>query len=218
MENKHPLILFTGGMDSSLLLKQKLKESHCDVFYLIDTTNPAKVAKEQAAQAAIIAEYSLGRFHVAKRFVAEAPIISSAHDEDRNLFGRLMVAVNQVVDPNRHSAVYCGGVRQDSFYHFRQTTANLWSELNRLTHWRNVHIEFPYIYKDKEFVLTSLDEFTVKKVWVCDHPFTNGGQIKRCGYCSACKLLKETLTDYKRKNGIAFSKQLLLKQNSKIGV
>lgn len=204
VSSRIPLVLFTGGMDSTLMLQMALHKGNCDTLYVETGQYPNAREREVKAQVHILEALKGAPYHVLRQHTVIAPVIHCSKNDHMAHATRLLMAALTVVDPHRHCSVMLGGTRMDTIVINRDKLIFAWRGLTNITKWKPVPLETPLAHSSKHDVLTSLPSTLLSKVWVCEHPDT-----KRCDVCAPCVELANTLANYQRITGVGFSKTIL---------
>ena len=200
---KIPLILFSGGLDSTALLLDSLQDSDVDTLYVSSAQGEAKVAKELEARNAIFEvlrndpsnkKYKVQKdyqFTLTQSATIREPMYSTvdreAHQDEQvgRRFRQVQLwlfAALQIVDPTRHSEVRMAYVVGDQTNFHLTELRQAWDNLK----WLNggdVPLKFPMIYRRKEELLDAIGPELETLIWTCEIPTSQG---KACGLCAAC--------------------------------
>lgn len=192
-----PLLLFTGGMDSTLLLQNALRRGDCDLLYVNVGQSKEIRAKETVARSAVIAlltsEESGLKGKVGEQFEVTMPDINAEHSAELSRATKLVMAANSVMDAQRHGKVIIGGIKGEEAITNRDRLGKLWQSLNTLTKWKPVPLEFPLAQDSKREVLTALSEELCSLTTVCE-----ASSKEPCRVCSSCKTLAQAYAEYRR--------------------
>ena len=198
MDEKVPLVLFSGGLDSTYLLYTLLQEGDVDVFR-VESINLA--TDKQVAEGIAFNEV-LGYFNEqfenksikgSIRFSKTIKISISGHSENIIDFGQMPIwlfAALHEVDEARHTSVNIGYVSGDQ-------AASSTLALNYAWDWlrvaccptrASVVLRFPLIHVDKETILKTLPTKLRDLVWFCDSPekHITLNLYMSCGKCTPC--------------------------------
>jgi len=214
MTTKIPLILFSGGLDSTALVYKQLQIGPCDVMYADGGQHPAKIASELVAREKIISYLNKTCPHkVQKDF--RAPHISFAQTPGNRYSqpAAWLFAALSVIDNDRHSELQVGYVYSDGgFCRWLPNIENAWRELQRFTRWHDpIPVNWPLIDLEKYQILDAIDPELVNMIWVCEMPNSEGeNKYSQCGKCRPCKMAKQTLAAYKETYGHTIHTKLLI--------
>lgn len=175
VETKRPLILFSGGMDSTYLLQTTLYWGPCDVLYVRGGQHSAKVTKEQDARRKIIDTLNECYGYKVTREYEPAGRLSFASVKQRKYSQPVswLMGALQVLDPDRHSKLLVGYVGDDGFGFGRlmPEIEKIWYSAQKLIHTGEpIPIEFPLDHVTKREILHHLDTRLVNHIWVCEQP------------------------------------------------
>lgn len=215
--DKVPLILFSGGMDSSYLLHMALVEGDVEVLYISGAQSQDKIRMEKIARRKIIDylekltgnnvrkehSFSTGEFAGGNENWAfrQAPMW---------LFGAL-----NVVDSNKHSVLNIGYVAGDQIASNIPYISQAWDNLMIIAREEPVPIAFPLSLVRKSDILPKIDPEVFKMVWVCEMPVLppDGPKVYdmddsndhvvapifvACGKCPACDTRDAMLFIYQK--------------------
>lgn len=174
-ETKRPLVLFSGGLDSTFLLQMTLWYGPCDVLYVRGGQHWDKVTKEHEARRKIIDTLNENYGYKVTREYEPSGRLSFSAIVDRKYSQPIswLMGALQVLNPDRHSKLLVGYVADDSFGFGRlsQHIEKVWESSQMLTHTKTpVPIEFPLADIGKLDILKQLDSRLVPLIWVCEDP------------------------------------------------
>ena len=211
-----PLILFSGGLDSTYLVQQQLTVGPVDVMYINGGQHEEKMAKELKQRSIILDKFAEFYPH---KVQAQYERLNSTQLQGANtkwaqvapwLFGALAIA-----NSKRHSKLMIGYVSDDGAYfgsHLRYIE-DAWYNLQKIACVNDpIPIEFPLLSMSKVDILRDLDKRLLNDIWVCEVP-KNG---KHCGQCNPCKLMTRVLIDYKlqfKETVFATTRRILAEHN-----
>ena len=206
-KQKKPLILFSGGLDSTYALICALQISSVDLLIVKSTRLPPGQYAEELARNAIIDRI--------KKDTASGKLrygIDNIHVVDLNIgFGSMIIGEKfaqlkywifsalEVVNPEVHSHVYVGYVSGDGIAPHIHDIKKTWKHLYKVTKIGKVKISFPLLYLSKQDIVNNLrhsvNEDYLRMAWYCEFPneITVGkGKNKRkefiaCGKCMSCR-------------------------------
>lgn len=195
---KIPLVLFSGGLDSTFMLWRYLQKSAVDVLYINGGQGDMKMHKENTARSDIL-----------NALLSHDPV-RTPHKVDKKLqprntvnFGSSTMQFKQtpawlmgaleVVDPSRHSCVAIGNVMGDEMWGWSENIIGAWDHLCQLSHDVKVPLEFPLKCWSKFRILKHLPPSLYKNIWYCEMPkmvdkedLDGLKKIVPCGSCGAC--------------------------------
>ncbi len=206
-----PLILFSGGLDSTTLLYDRLvRGDNVDVLYIDCGQGPNKIAAEKAAAINILDLFQdfksrgLLEAEVETRHMDATFAWSRGHAPSTFSFAQVLpwlVTAMQYVDSYKHSKVeiaYCMGDQISSeLYKLQAVWAQLWSCISDRP---LVPLEFPFLRQSKQYFLERLPSYLRDLTWVCEIPVDRheegddealaGPRWGQCWKCMACKRSK----------------------------
>lgn len=204
---KRPLVLFSGGMDSTMLMERLLAYTHVYTFYVEANQAPHKVTKEKEARQALF-ELFRERFEYSvqgdQTFELNETYVKTANYAMVQPISWLTAGLIHF-DPKRHSGLAVGYLLGDQAPAFRKDMDDFWRAGWALL---RGHAEpapplwFPLLDMGytKADVIKHLDRKLIHQTWVCENPLQRGERIVVCEDCKPCRLLKHTLDDYRDSN------------------
>lgn len=191
---KIPLILFSGGLDSSFLLSERLKEGNCDVLYVNGPQGQVKADAELEARDKIIDYLHLGRKgRVERRPLYDGQSINMVPVE--HVAGQILAwffAAMLEYDHRRHSKVEMAYISGDSANYDLPGVKQAWDILATTIKKQAIPLEFPLIYVTKQSIMERIDPELYSMVWVCETPVNYKVEwrdklaAKACGECIPC--------------------------------
>ena len=202
---KRPLILLSGGVDSTYLAQHAVSErTGFDRLYIKGGQGVYKIAAESAAVEAIVTQLNAS---LSDRIDSESracrvcePVFSFDNYNHKNFpsqgffqayswfFGAMSAA-----DPDRHSSVQIGYLSSDQIASAAHRLIEAWELLWPIFKQGDfVPLEFPLWnrYYTKQYVLGQIRLDLYKLTWVCERPVVKAqGDDKvylECGRCDAC--------------------------------
>lgn len=202
---KRPLLLFSGGLDSTVMLQQALCESPVDVLYGEAGSAPQKAINERAARIKIIAHFNqVMPYKVWNEF--EPNQVVSLNGSPQKSWGQMMpwlVYALQAADPDQHSEVQVGFVMGDSNCVVFDEMVKAWNALWAIS--KNgpvVPLVMPLKLHVKPTLLNRLDPRVYSMLWICETPDDD----KKCGRCLPCMTHQNTLNLFKNALGRSYSR------------
>lgn len=202
MGDKVPLILYSGGVDSTHLVLERLKQSEVDLLVITsiginrDSHRQAEAQARQRFYKAASDWYKNSAIEnkIRKVINVELPY-GFAHHEFSQPPIWITTAFNYA-DRHLHSSVEMAYVTGDQFAYFAKDTQRAWEML-----WQAfnpginpvVPLKFPFLEqaKDKEWIMQNWDEFHYSLVWYCENPLTvDGTEFYVCDHCPSCKRMR----------------------------
>jgi 7-cyano-7-deazaguanine synthase in queuosine biosynthesis len=204
-----PLLLFSGGLDSTVMLQKQLDVGACDVLYGSSNQHPTKIILEREARTKIIDHFNATRMHKVHGEWDNANPINITHEGTKWAQPiAWMTAALAALDPNRHSELQIGYVANDgSFCRHLPDMEEIWLRMQKIAKWGTpVPLKFPIIDYSKVDLLNELDLRLLDSLWICEQPTD---EHVYCGKCKPCTLMKESLARFKTNMGITvFTKRL----------
>lgn len=213
MTDKIPLLLYSGGLDSTLMLNLALHKSQVEVMYVECNGGPDRSHCEHGA-----------RSRAKQWFYDESDhddnLFTIKKDHKINLDNTLVqVKGRHLIQPlawiigglmafnkTRHSELQVGYILGDTAPIYKTELETTWRNAYALMHWCRPEdapaVRFPLIEAgyDKLRVLTDLPHGLADKIWVCELPERHGvGQYRYCKTCQSCRTHLHALLDYKAK-------------------
>lgn len=220
--SKIPLILLSGGLDSTYLLQNQLYQmGGADVLYVNGGQHPIKQDAELKARRKIIDHFNNNYPH---KVEAEWECLNSRSivGNDNHKWSQppawIMGALT-CIQPGRHSELQIGYVNDDSlsFGYNLHHVEKAWYHLQKISVVAEepVPIKFPLMYMSKVEILRNLDKRLLDDIWICETPKDIDTP---CGKCKPCKLMKTTLHLYKERfDETVFTTRLLALRDHKPG-
>lgn len=190
---KRPLILFSGGYDSTYLLQETLKEGDCDILSVKCGQSQLKNIQEELARKEILSviEQCDFRGRVRGIYDFEVPLLKDASFSQAAPW---MVGALWELDTKFHNEVRIGYVLGDQISAFLEDLKIAWKHLLKFSKWGyEIPLTFPLYSVSKKDVYTRLDPRLAKHVWFCEIPEVFDGKVRRCGQCGPCVTHENTL-------------------------
>jgi hypothetical protein len=192
MAYKRPLILFTGGADSTYLLHHTLANlSDADVLYIEGPIGASKIKAEKIARLDILDKLKdMGlRFEVRQELSVD---LSGLRSNRKQCFAQpylwLLGALN-ALDPDEHSSVQIAYLFGDDAGTVNSELISAWDHLVYVTFRDRIRLEFPLLDHGvrKSYILENLDGSLKELTHSCELPAINDfGKVLTCGTCAAC--------------------------------
>lgn len=206
-DKKRPLILLSGGIDSTYLAQLAVSEhTGFDRLYIEGGQGLAKIDAESRAITKIveILDKKLETWTGSDLNYCRAYSVPFGFPgfDLRTLntlgFSQAMMwffGAMMAVDGNRHSSVQIGYITGDqiapAINHLKETWKTIWSIFKHPDQ-KFVPLEFPLIdnYRTKMYVLDNISEDLYEQTWVCELPIVRFQDFKKhlleCGKCAGC--------------------------------
>lgn len=208
---KYPLLLFSGGMDSTYMLDLALVKSHVYTMYVDGGQGPDKVTQEKKARVDIFNSLLKCDNKVLGDFTLND--FSKLQMTDAAKFTKFkqpipwLLAALYKTDPIYISEVQIGYTLDDAMFVLSEIK-DLWNAAWKITHTEDlVPLKFPLIdlmYEKREVIRFSNQEL-ISKTWVCELPASKGKIYKPCGKCPACARLIGVIAECKALYGTDYS-------------
>lgn len=219
---KLPLILFSGGLDSSYLLQEKLKEGNVEILYVRSALNEIKMEEEIKRRENIIKilEEKTGN-KVRDRHLVDLGSAPFGEIADQKFTQPAMWLNGALIasDSRKHSELCVGYVNGDSIMFDVGHIHNAWHSLQSVCKTNQViPIVFPLAYQYKQDILRFLEPSVTRLIWYCEMPvknkFVDGNDIelskvRPCGNCTPCVTMATTLFKWRKINKKPYWKFLL---------
>lgn len=234
-EAKVPLLLFSGGLDSSYMLQTYLEQGNVETVYVKGLIGEEKIAKELAARRKIIKVLQEKTGHyVLRDHVVDIGNIFNGSMPDQGFAQPPMwiVGALQVSDHTKHSHLAIGYVSGDQVACMIPYIVATWDNLQYFAKGGRIPVEFPLQLKRKTDILCQIWPQVVQHVWVCELPvwWRNGkrlyyydgagGQIKACGKCAACVTSAGTMAMFEKLYDVKYFTWFIkqLREQKELGV
>jgi len=191
MNKKVPLVLWSGGLDSTYLLWCLLSNNTvCDVLYVNVQNNTNMIKQEQAAIKKLKsilkkADYSA---HIRNELTYDVPVRSNSSQMTLPQAAIWSEAILWNFNPNKHSHIEIGYVKGDDFWHYKEAISLYQNHMFKAFLYDDVQIKYPLEWTPKEEIIK---EFKNRKVGIellkhiryCEISTTK----TPCGKCPSCK-------------------------------
>jgi len=197
-----PLILFSGGLDSTYLVSQLLTSGPVDVLYVNGGQCKEKMHLELEARDKLIEKMNSYYPHkIQGQYELIDPVY--LHDGQNKKWiqpNAWIQGAYRVLKKDRHDSVQVAYVCDDgaNFGSMLPTLQEQWAATLKLGYeGEHVPLKFPLLNMGKLNILEDIDKRLLNDIWVCEMPKDS----KACGCCNPCKLIKRVLWEYKDKHG-----------------
>lgn len=206
---KRPLILFSGGLDSTYTLTEHLSQGRdVDVLYIKGVAHPDKIEKELEVRKKIIKKAnSMFPGKVLAEFERSAMDFAANQTKFKQnapwLFGAL-----QAVDSNIHSEVLISYISGDGICSEIPHIEDSWKSLNAVSNTEFVPLRFPLKFMAKHLIMHWWRRHNspfLKMVWTCEVPKRDSlNRIIKCNRCDPCLtwVMEKAGADHMEKYGI----------------
>lgn len=185
-----PLVVFSGGLDSTYMLYLALLKSDVDCVYVVGNQGEKKVYHELKARKKLIPliERITGhRVRFDTELYIQTPVNMSANVKYQQPL-QWLHALTQIVTPVRHSEVLMGYVEGDGMIRHLDNLTQAWKSIGQFALFESVPLRFPLVDTDTHFpkyvILDKLPAILYPHVWYCERP--KHTRSKPCGKCSPC--------------------------------
>lgn len=193
MSNKRPLILWSGGLDSSWLVYQELLKGDVDVVSVLGGQCHIKTRAERQARERILAYFrTQTHYRVRELHYPLEPLnLSSMPNRSWSQTVPWMIGALSVVDHTKHSAVMMGYVMGDEVLSIIPAFHNAWDGLQAVSKFGKVPLEFPLAMVSKRHILEKIPQGLLERVWYCELPEKTLDENENpiyniCNNCPAC--------------------------------
>lgn len=207
--NKIPLIVFSGGVDSTYMLHAALLKGDVWTLYVNGAQGELKAKAEIEARKKILKwfadKHTAGdlKGQVLEDYVVKIETTGTVHrhyntepsywgvmydyDSRRTKFNQplqWLAGINFVVNPLKISEIQLGYITGDQMaLHLHDLTA-AWGSLMEITHEDPVPLTFPLKYFNKRKIFGYIERELLDMTWVCE-PTNHKGQP--CQVCDKCR-------------------------------
>lgn len=207
--NKIPLVLLSGGLDSTFAFYREMVKGNCDVLYVDTNVMQKKRKAERLARENIvnIVEKLTGNRVLERHFVDVTDtykygIEAKAFEQPIMWLTGAMVKVK----PSRHSKVVISYVVGDQILSELHNLHKAWEALGVVTKAEQVPpLEFPLRFHTKLMLLEEMPKELIGKTWTCEIPGTtneDGHMVyDECGECIPCLTQYGARQVFEKKHG-----------------
>ena len=218
---KHPLLVFSGGMDSSYMLWKQLEQGDVHTCYIKATQSQEKIEMELAAREKIIKFFEdktgrevlsdtivdLGNAFVASRTNAGIWKESWNNNVPDHTFSQALVwpfGLQFAADGQRHSEVCLGYVMGDQFAMHLGDMEAAWRHTCNFARYEPIPMRFPLMYKTKDRILAEMPLEIIPDLWICELSKSVDDRMVACEKCPACETMAKTVFIWERRNERTF--------------
>lgn len=190
--NKRPLILFSGGWESTILVKRAFEtDEGCDILTIDHSFNLPSAENEADARQAIMDK--LVKDHGCCK-IYDHQTIRDHYDTDKfprnTTFGQLYGLIHYLfcsVDPARHSSAQIGYCLTDDTATLHYKLIELWAMMFAVYRFGQelVPLDLPLLRVPKYLVREELGDYE-ELTWSCNFPIYKDGNAEQCGKCVSC--------------------------------
>jgi 7-cyano-7-deazaguanine synthase in queuosine biosynthesis len=209
VEKKVPLVLLSGGLDSTYALYLEMVKGDCDVLYVETNVADHKLKAEKLVRENLISiiekltgNHVLQKHTVNVKETYQYGIVDSAFQQPIMWLTGAMVKVC----PRRHNKVVIAYVAGDQILAELANVNLAWQALGAITKKSEVPpLEFPLRYHTKLLLLEDMPQDLVGKTWTCETPrnhIDGDGNVvyDECGFCIPCLTQYGALQVYEKKH------------------
>jgi hypothetical protein len=205
--SKIPLLLFSGGLDSTTMLATQLMKGPCDVLYVRGHQHPDKIAAELTAREKMFAVINSQQgYKVRKQYDIKVDMgfVPYKHQHKFNQPLTWIIGAMMVMEPASHSELQIGYCDGDGMLTHLHDVEIAWNALWQFTKMgESPPVVFPLRYRNKVEMLGALPPELLAHIWVCEMPSRNAGRVVPCGYrCTPCRRNRAVAEEYKYEHGI----------------
>lgn len=214
-QKKFPLVVFSGGVDSTYMLHAALVKGDVHTLYIEGRQGEEKSKAEQASRKRII-RY-LDELHekgdLKGRILCDTIVEIGISGKRRSFFNKdlaedyknwdvcyqsrrvafnqplfWLTGINWVIDPDIHSEIQIGYIAGDQIVYHLRDMEEAWVRLMSFTHMEIVSLDFPLKFFNKKKIFKYIEPELLKMTWVCELPKVNeeSKTIDECGRCDKC--------------------------------
>lgn len=216
MSEKIPLVLFSGGLDSTVMLWKYLQTTPVDVLYADGGQHPLKIEKELECRKRTIEFLNRVMPYKVQTDLRTDNNVSFASGPGNKYSQPMawMVAALSVLDPTRHKSLSVGYVGDDGgFLRYIPNLYSAWENMQILSKvGEPVPLVFPVVDNRKVDLLGAMPTELLDSIWVCEMPNSEDGVVRACKKCTPCKLGASVLHQFEQENGYSIYSKRLVKQ------
>lgn len=190
-ENPVPLVLLSGGLDSTFLAFKLLKETDIDILYVEGRQDPNKAKAEKRALETIIPTLKANSdFKIVNCFIAKNVDLGFIRMQFAQPTYWLFSALHAYND-KIHSKVCMAYINGDGISSSLPYLKKAWDNLAAVVKFKAVPLEFTLELYTKLDILNLLPKEYIDNSWSCELPVVddviqNVPQFEPCGKCPAC--------------------------------
>lgn len=197
MTEKYPLIVWSGGLDSTALVLDAISnKERFHALYVDLENNKIKSKLEKKAREDIIQVVGAEHF-VSDITVYQPNVISYSGNKQAPIW---LAGIVCAIDPETVSEVRMGYVEYDQFWHIKTEFVNAYNSMFRLCFPENndvIPLKFPLEWETKEGIIKKYysGEFDklLSLIWVCEWPKNKKAPHKPCNKCHPCARFNQAL-------------------------
>lgn len=178
-----PLVMFSGGLDSTMMLSRMLKETQVDVMYVSGPQGTAKSRKEEEARAAILLWMDNNRPYPVRSVIDFR--LPEGDMQRGTKYGQVLPWLYggmATANGRQHTSLAIGYVMGDDITEHLVNLEKAWDLLSNVSKSEPVKLTFPLRNTTKQQLLQEIPSDLYKLIWYCEIP----KEGKACGRCEAC--------------------------------
>lgn len=190
-----PLVLLSGGLDSTYLAYEFLKAGDIDILYIDSRQTSNKVNAEKKALQTIVHTLNANSEHKIRNcFLASAVDLGFVRMQFQQA-GYWIFSALQAFDDRLHNKVCMSYVSGDSILASLSGIKSAWWDLASSIKMQPIPLEFPLQFVTKAQILTRMPQQLIDLTWSCENPISDAAFIgyEACGYCDPCVTKKVEL-------------------------
>lgn len=192
-ELKGPLILFSGGLDSTYLVYETLKTSNVHLVYVVGNVYTEKMKLELEAREKI-KKWFTDNPHSEFKIVSDTVLHFEVGDHSQMFNGTRLPQPAMWLFPalyyykaGMHTSVQIGYVKDDNALPYLVDLKSAWNSLTNVVKRDFIPLIFPITEVDKSYSYSILPKELRSLLWVCDRPLIDGNRKTiECGTCTPC--------------------------------
>lgn len=189
---RKPLVLLSGGLDSTFLVSTLLMSIPVDIMYVKSSQGPNKIEGELLSRENIRKYLDEGftegsyTFKIEQDFIVDIGNNRIADCKLSQPISWFYAAMLQY-DHNKHSCVCIAYVTGDAICQSLHKLEQAWELISSITKKETIPLAFPLRDMRKHEILAIIDPELEKLTVVCEGPrVTEGSHIHQCGICNTC--------------------------------
>lgn len=218
-DQKIPLVLYSGGLDSTFLMHLLLQKQDVDMLYVHCNGTEERRLKEMGAMERAVAYFrdahAQDLYQGLPRALFEVTLDQTLiHTPDRRLIQPAAWIIGAICrfDPARHSELIAGYVLGDTAPVLKTEMEAVWRNLYAIMHFCDPKeapsIRYPLVEDgyDKCRILEDLPVDLADKLWYCELParLKDSERIVFCGTCPSCVRHRFAIREYEEKHKISY--------------
>lgn len=194
-EKPVPLVLLSGGFDSTYLTQEALKESNVDILYVKGAQHPLKIECELTALETIVHSLNADSdYRIRNCFLCDMETLGMRAMTFEQI-GYWMFAALHTYDEKLHNKVIMSFVSGDSIATKLMSLKYSWDYLTFACKRESIPLEFPLQHVTKNTILRKIRQELIPFTWSCETPIKapSGTRHTACGECAALQSYKVDL-------------------------